>query len=137
MIIDETLRLYPPIAEMKRKSAKSIKLGKLDIPENTEFFLPLAAVQHETEIWGEDANEFNPLRFMEPKKHIASYFPFGLGPRICVGQNLAVVKAKMILAVIIKQFSFVVSPSYVHAPIMRLALQPKYGAPILLRTLSS
>ncbi|CAI9116702.1 OLC1v1017927C1 [Oldenlandia corymbosa var. corymbosa] len=139
MIIDETMRLYPPVVHKHRKTSKRIKLGELDVPADTEFFVPLVAVHHDPEIWGEDANEFNPMRFMEGKKkhNIASYFPFGLGPRFCVGQTLAMVEAKVILAMIIKHFSFFLSPSYVHSPVMYLSLQPKFGAPIMFRPVSS
>ena len=55
----------------------------------------MSVVHHYTQIWGEDTNEFNFLRFKEPRKQSTSFFPFGLGPRICVGQNLAVVEAKL------------------------------------------
>lgn len=133
MILNETLRLYPPVVALTRRTSKDIKLGDLEIPANTQFYISVAAVHHDTEIWGKDALEFNPLRFAESRKHLASFFPFALGPRICVGQNLAMVEAKIILAMIVQNFSFALSPSYVHAPTMRLTLQPQYGAPILFR----
>lgn len=133
MILNETLRLYPPIVALTRGTSKDIKLGDLEIPANTQFYVAVAAVHHDTEIWGKDALEFNPQRFAESRKHLASFFPFALGPRVCVGQNLAMVEAKIILAMIVKNFSLALSPSYVHAPTTRLTLQPQYGAPILFR----
>lgn len=131
MIINETLRLYPPAVMLMRETHKDAKLGCLSVPAKTQFFLAMAAVHHDTQIWGEDANIFNPQRFADTRKHMASFFPFGLGPRICVGQNLAVVEAKIVLAVIIRKYSFTISPSYVHAPTHRMTLQPQYGAQII------
>ncbi|KAL1816991.1 hypothetical protein ACET3Z_019565 [Daucus carota] len=133
MILKETLRLYNPVSRLLRRSLKNVKIGSLNVPAGTEFYLALADVHHETEIWGPDANEFNPSRFAEPPKHLGSYLPFGLGSKNCIGRNLALVEAKIILAMIIKKFSFVVSPSYVHAPAMSFTLQPQYGAHILVR----
>ncbi|KAK6131192.1 hypothetical protein DH2020_035063 [Rehmannia glutinosa] len=133
MILYETMRLYPPVVMLTRHASKNVKLGSLDVPAHTQFNLPILAVHHDTEIWGQDANEFNPERFSQPRKHLASYFPFGLGPRICVGQNLAMVEAKLILAMIIRRFTLTVSPSYVHAPIFSWTLEPQYGAQILFR----
>ncbi|XP_024027744.1 cytochrome P450 734A1 [Morus notabilis] len=133
MIINETLRLYPISGAMLRQASENVKVGNLDIPAGTELYLAMTATHHDKEIWGEDANCFNPLRFNEPRKHLASYFPFGLGLRICAGQNLALMESKIVLAMIIKQYSFVLSPTYVHAPMIYMSLQPQYGAPILFR----
>ncbi|XP_071733238.1 cytochrome P450 734A1 [Rutidosis leptorrhynchoides] len=132
MILNETLRLYPPAVMMMRQAYEDVRVGnKLDIPNGTQLFLAMTAVHHDARIWGEDANEFNPMRFAEPRNHLASYFPFGLGSRICVGQNLAMVEAKIVLAMIVRHYSFVVSSSYVHAPMQSLTLQPQYGAQII------
>ncbi|KAH6778798.1 cytochrome P450 [Perilla frutescens var. hirtella] len=131
MILNETLRLYPPAIQLTRRALDTVKLGSLDIPADTEMYIAMAAVHHDTEIWGDDANEFNPSRFSEPRRHPASFFPFGLGPRICVGQNLAIVEAKLVSAMILQRYSFVISPSYVHAPMQSLTLQPQHGVQLL------
>ncbi|CAK9178538.1 unnamed protein product [Ilex paraguariensis] len=133
MIVNETLRLYPPPVIAMWQACKNVTLGGLDLPADTQLFLAMIAVHHDKKAWGEDANEFNPTRFAESRKHLASFFPFGLGSRNCVGQNLAMVEAKIVLAVIIKRYYFEVSPSYVHAPMQSMGLQPQYGAQVIFR----
>ncbi|KAK1554738.1 hypothetical protein Q3G72_016601 [Acer saccharum] len=129
MILNETLRLYPPAVILMRQTSNraNVKIGSLDVPAGTQLNLALIAVHHDTDIWGEDANKFNPLRFNESRKHLASFFPFGLGPRVCVGQNLVAIEAKVVLASIIQRYSFTLSPTYVHAPMQFLSLQPQHG----------
>ncbi|KAK4263957.1 hypothetical protein QN277_029304 [Acacia crassicarpa] len=136
MIINETLRLYPPVVFIMRQTSKKVMVGSLKVPAKTQLFLALTAIHHDKEIWGEDCNEFNPDRFSEPRKHIAAFFPFGLGPRTCVGQNLAMIEAKISLAMIIRNYSFSVSPTYCHSPIFFMTLQPQHGAQILFRRIS-
>lgn len=137
MIVNETLRLYTPAVLLNRQTSKTVKLGSLDIPAATELLVPLSAVHHDTEIWGEDVNEFNPLRFLETRRHLASFFPFGIGTRNCPGQNLAVAETKLVLAIIIRHYSFAVSPTYVHAPKLSINLEPQFGAQILFRALTT
>ncbi|XP_038903147.1 cytochrome P450 734A6-like [Benincasa hispida] len=135
MIVNETLRLYPPAVMMMRRTTKRLTLGKVDVPEDTQLQLSIVAIHHDKELWGEDASSFNPMRFSEPRKHLASFLPFGLGPRICVGQHLALIEAKVALAMIIQRFSFMVSPTYTHAPMMFVSLNPQFGVQLLVRSL--
>ncbi|XP_074311819.1 cytochrome P450 CYP72A219-like [Silene latifolia] len=139
MIINEVLRLYPPVILMYRMVHKPIKVGNIVLPAGVQISIPTMMVQHDTEIWGEDANEFNPQRFAAgiaaATKGQVCYTPFGWGPRICVGQNFAMLEVKMALSMILQRYSFEISPSYSHAPFLAPSLQPQHGAPIILRKL--
>ncbi|KAF8719800.1 hypothetical protein HU200_024557 [Digitaria exilis] len=134
MVLKETLRLYPPAVFINRTATRDIKLGKLDIPAGTRLDFPIIGIHHDGDVWGTDAEEFNPLRFADGKSyHLGAYLPFGIGPTICVGQNLAMVEAKVALAMALQRFAFTVSPSYVHAPMLVFTLQPQYGAQVLVQ----
>jgi len=136
MILNEALRLYPPAVLLRRQTYKPMKLGSLSIPAGIGLLLPILAIHHDPSLWGNDAKEFNPSRFSEgiakAAKHPLAFMPFGNGPRICVGQNFALLEAKVVLAMVLQQFSFVTSPSYAHAPIVVLTMQPQHGAQVIL-----
>lgn len=134
MVLKETLRLYPPAVALNRLTTRSVKLGNLDVPSGTHIYIPQVAIHHDVEVWGSDANEFNPSRFADGKgHHLGGFLPFGIGPTVCIGQNLALLEAKVALAMILQRFEFTVSPSYVHAPMLLMTLQPQYGAQVLMR----
>ncbi|KAK6132444.1 hypothetical protein DH2020_033821 [Rehmannia glutinosa] len=139
MILQEVLRLFPPAPLIVRGSTETVKLGNLTIPRGVHLTLLIGLLHYDPKIWGDDAKEFKPQRFSAGVSNAtslqSSFIPFSSGPRVCIGQNFAMIEAKIALAMILKSFSFELSPSYLHSPSIVLTLQPQFGAPIILRSL--
>ncbi|XP_052162794.1 cytochrome P450 734A5 [Oryza glaberrima] len=142
MILNETLRLYPPAVAMIRTAKEDVELGGCVVPAGTEVMIPIMAVHHDAAAWGDDAAEFNPARFAADddggrRRHPMAFMPFGGGARVCIGQNMALMEAKVALAVVLRRFEFRLSPAYVHAPRVLMILSPQFGAPVIFRPLTS
>ncbi|KAJ1410276.1 Cytochrome P450 [Sesbania bispinosa] len=139
MVLHEVLRLYPPVPKTMRYTKCETKVGNISVPAGVEVYLPLILVHYDDKYW-DNPEEFNPERFAKGvskacKDQIA-FYPFGWGPRICLGQNFALIEAKMALALILQHFSFQLSPSYTHAPYDHITLKPQYGASIILQRIN-
>ncbi|KAG5535316.1 hypothetical protein RHGRI_023176 [Rhododendron griersonianum] len=137
MVINESLRLYPPASVLPRMAFEDFKLGDLHIPKGLSIWIPVLAIHHSEELWGKDVNEFNPNRFASKSFSPGRFIPFAAGPRNCVGQSFAMMEAKIILAMLITRFKFAISENYRHAPVIVLTVKPKYGVQIRLTPLSS
>ena len=140
MIINESLRLYPPVISISREVEREARLGTFHLPANVNLFISNLAVHHDTEVWGHDAHLFKPERFAEgvakaTRNNIAAFLPFGLGPRNCVGFNFAIAEAKIAMAMILQRYSFTLSPAYVHSPVQVLTVRPQNGVQVILQPL--
>ncbi|KAL3729618.1 hypothetical protein ACJRO7_026707 [Eucalyptus globulus] len=141
MILNEVLRLYPPAFKTMRTVHQTTKLGNIQIPAGVLLSIPIVLIHHDPEFWGEDAEEFNPERFSEgvskATKNKLCFFPFGWGPRTCIGQNFSFLEVKVALTLILQNFSVQLSPSYKHTPIPTITTHPQYGVPLILARIGS
>ncbi|KAJ8973963.1 hypothetical protein NQ317_001369 [Molorchus minor] len=117
-IIDEALRMYPPLPMVTRTCVERYKLPGEDIvlDAGTRVIIPIAGL-HFDEDYFKDPNTFDPERFNEEnKKNIPqySYLPFGEGPRICIGERFGIMQTKVGLACILKNFKVSLSEKTIH-----------------------
>jgi cytochrome P450 len=139
MVVQETLRLYPPAPFVIREAQRDLTLGGLHVPSGTGVRVPIALVHRDPAAWGPDPDGFDPGRFANGVAGACRpphmYMPFGVGERTCAGQNLAVVELKVVLALLLPRFELALSPGYVHRPAFRLTVEPGSGVALLLRKL--
>ncbi|XP_020208661.1 cytokinin hydroxylase [Cajanus cajan] len=138
-VMNEVLRLYPPAPNVQRQAREDIKVDDITVPNGTNMWIDVVAMHHDPELWGKDANEFRPERFMDDVnggcKHKMGYLPFGFGGRMCVGRNLTFMEYKIVLTLLLSRFTFKLSPGYNHSPSIMLSLRPSYGLPLIVQPL--
>jgi cytochrome P450 len=139
MVIHESLRLYSPALAVSREALEDLKFGDIHVPKGFHVLTLSGTLHQDLDIWGPDAKEFNPERFANGVSGACKfphvYMPFGVGPRTCLGQNFAMTELKIILALIVSNFSFSLSPKYRHSPTMRLITAPEHGVNLLIKSL--
>eukprot|EP00897_Mesotaenium_endlicherianum_P006194 jgi/Mesen1/5602/ME000282S04751 len=136
MILFESMRLYPPAPLFMREVyGKDVKLGKYTLPEGIQIQVNIYLCHHDPRYW-EDPEEFKPERFADGQaaaaKHPNSYFPFGFGPRSCIGKNVAMAEGKLVIAEMLRRFDWSISPNYRHVPYIHFSLYPKNGMPMVI-----
>lgn len=106
-VIDEAMRLYPPVYTLFRTPTRPVELAGYAVPEGASVMLPQWAVHRSERFW-EDPATFDPERWRPERqagRHRFTYFPFGGGPRHCIGKHLAMLEAQLILATVASQHS--------------------------------
>ncbi|ALC26373.1 cytochrome P450 [Streptomyces sp. CFMR 7] len=124
-VVKETLRLYPTIWLITGVAKEGARLGGMPVEEGTRVWSSQWST-HRDPRWFPEPEEFRPERWdAESGDEIAEYawFPFGGGPRVCLGTRFAMVEAVLILAVLARRFSLDVDPGTVE-PVPSLTLQP-------------
>lgn len=125
-VIKESLRLYPPIHIGNRRVAKEIEFAEGKIPAGERMFYSIYLTHRDPEIW-ENAESFCPERFAHGRKTPPmSYIPFGGGPRACIGAAFGQAEARIVLAHLLKNFTFEFTGHSIHAH-MGATLEPRPG----------
>ena len=133
-ILTEAMRLYPPIWRTGRVVLEPFELAGYPIPAGALLCLsPL--ITHRDPRWFENPDEFRPERWtldFREKLHKFAYFPFGGGPRLCIGEGFAWMEMKLIMAAIGQRWSVRPDPSHKIAFTPLVSLRPKGGMPMYL-----
>ncbi|HLG60564.1 MAG TPA: cytochrome P450 [Ktedonosporobacter sp.] len=133
-VINEAMRLYPPAWVIGRHALKDFDMGGYHFPAGTSFMLSQWVTHHLPEIWG-DADVFRPERW-DPvngqKVPQWAYFPFGGGPRICIGMPFAQMEAKLLLATLIQRYSPRLAPGFQVELQPMVTLRAKHGLRMIL-----
>ena len=125
-VFKETLRLYPPITFIPRVAREATMIGTKKIKRGTMVMISPWAIHRHHKLW-RDPDAFDPDRFSPAREHeivSGSYIPFGNGPRVCVGAAFATTEATLILARLLRRFSFEVQAPEKVRPIARLTTRP-------------
>eukprot|EP00998_Keelungia_sp_KM082_P010306 NODE_649_length_1731_cov_56.534289_g639_i0.p1 GENE.NODE_649_length_1731_cov_56.534289_g639_i0~~NODE_649_length_1731_cov_56.534289_g639_i0.p1 ORF type:complete len:528 (-),score=79.87 NODE_649_length_1731_cov_56.534289_g639_i0:105-1688(-) len=108
-VINETLRLIPTVPMWTRYCNSKGRLGEHRIPRRSLIIVNNWAMGRSTELWGEDAMEFNPQRWLDrPETELPpfTYLPFGAGGRICIGKRFALQEATIVLCKLLAHYEF-------------------------------
>lgn len=135
MVIDETLRLYPPAWVLARENKADDEIGGYTIPAGSIIVLSPYVVHRLPHLWdnpeGFDPERFSPEHAGAPR-HKFSYFPFSGGPRVCIGNNFAIMEAQLILAMITSRYRLDLVPGFPIEPEALITLRPKHGVGVTL-----
>jgi cytochrome P450 len=133
-VVSETLRVYPTVWVIGREAVEPVELGGYLIPAGTTVFMPQWVI-HRDRRWFEDPLSFRPERWadgLHQRIHRYAYFPFGGGPRICIGNSFALMEATLILVTIARQFRLSLVPDARIAPLATITLRPAHGVNVVL-----
>lgn len=109
MVIDESLRLNPPVSRFDREANKDFEFEGLKVKKGQVFEIPTYPLHHDPDIYP-NPDVFDPERFSDENKKTrdsAAFIPFGIGPRSCIGMRFALIEIKLFLSSILLKYRFV------------------------------
>jgi cytochrome P450 len=123
-VVKETLRLYPPAWIIGREVVEPFEIGGYPLSPGAAVVMSAYTVQRDPRFFDEPSR-FRPARWLEPDTQALprfAYFPFGGGPRVCIGNHFAMMEAQLVLATLLQHVALSESPGYTLrlAPVVTL-----------------
>lgn len=135
-VMKETLRLYPPAYLMARTSIAPVTIGGYELAPGSTFICS-QWVMHRDPRYFDESLMFRPERWLdglESRLPPGAYYPFGDGPRRCIGQGFAVLEAALVIACIAQRFQFRLVPGHRVVPEPLITLRPRHGISMVLHS---
>ncbi len=133
LVVTEALRVYPTVWMVGRQNIEPVELGGYTIPTGTTIFMPQWTI-HRDSRWYDEPESFRPERWahgLQDQIHRYAYFPFGGGPRICIGNNFSLMESALLLATIARRFRLRLAPDAVVKPLPSMTLRPDRGVKVV------
>ncbi|OAQ32172.1 cytochrome P450, partial [Linnemannia elongata AG-77] len=146
--IKELFRFIPPVPYTSRVASQDDNILGYDIPKGTEIQLCPATLHKLKSVWGEDAEEFKPERWMDPSSFseedqqsinfvtpdmMWAYMPFLTGPRSCIGSKLALIEIKVILYYLLIDLEYAPVPGFKVTKSARITMRPSPGMNLIIK----
>ncbi|HXI56262.1 MAG TPA: cytochrome P450 [Polyangia bacterium] len=134
-VVLEAMRLFPPAWALGRQALTDVEIGGYQFRKGAEFVMSPWVVHRDPKTF-DDPEAFKPQRWDNDLAHRLprfAYFPFGGGPRVCIGNRFAMMEAKLVLAVALQRFRFEVAPETALTLFPSVTLRPRHGVRLRLR----
>jgi len=134
-VVKESLRIYPPAWAIGREALEDCEIGGHAVPKGAQVLMSQFLVQHDPRFWPEP-ERFHPARWSDEQTQNlprCAYFPFGDGPRICIGANLAMMEAVLLVATIAQRYRLELIPGQTLHLVPSMTLRPRNEIHMLLR----
>jgi cytochrome P450 len=128
-VVLESMRLYPPAWVVARQALTEVEIGGFRFPKGAEFVMSPWVLHRDPKSFDEP-DAFRPERWEDDLAHRLpkfAYFPFGGGPRVCIGNRFAMMEAKLVLAVALQRFRFQPAPETELTLLPSVTLRPRHG----------
>jgi cytochrome P450 len=134
MVVKESMRLFPPAWGIGRRALREFDLHGYHIPKGTNVFI-MQWLTHRDPRFFPEPLRFDPERWRSDPIRSGllprfSYFPFGGGPRVCIGAGFAMMETTLLLATIAQRYRFTLLPAPPVVPFFSVTLRPKHGVPV-------
>ena len=127
--IKETMRLFPPVPLLARRTLMMKSFGSQEFSPGTTLFIPIYAIHRHKRLWS-SPDQFDMRRFLgedASKIQRSAYLPFGAGPRVCIGGTFAMTEMILAIAILVRSLHFSTSGTTRCEPIHRITLRPRDG----------
>ena len=136
MVLSESMRLYPPAWAIGRRAHEPVPLGGYELRPSDAAVMSQWVVHRDPDLWP-DPLRFDPRRFEPARKasrHRFAYFPFGGGPRVCIGDGFAWLSGSLLIATVAQRWRLELVPGQRTAPLPRVTLRLRNGLKLMVRS---
>jgi cytochrome P450 len=127
-VLNESMRLRPPVGIMMRKIVKDTKIDGYSLKQGRLAIFSIYNIHHHPDFW-QQPEKFDPERFLSDENRRFSFMPFGTGERICIGNHFALLENQILLSMIIQNFDLQLLNTDEAEIEMAVTLKPKGGVP--------